>query len=152
MTRRSPWSALLDADILREDEDETMFFDELAAVGRRRRAARELADEAYYGGEYVEMDEIASVVERLAASDGATTLAVYWLGALRVEGQLVDGRLVLRQNEGGAGATVLLGDDWIPLERGVQVTGPVLATLPESLLVVDRRGRRHILPRVDSIG
>ena len=152
MTRRSVWSASLDADILCEDEDAVMFLDGLAALGRRHRAAQDLADEAYYGGEHVEMDDIAPVVERLAASDGASALVVYALGALRVEAEVVDGRLLLRQTEGGAGATVLLGDDWIPLERGVPVQGPAMVAPPATLLVVDRRGRRHVLPRIDGRG
>jgi hypothetical protein len=125
------------------------FLRAMARHGRARRLAQELAAAELEEGLYVE--ELTEEDQRLrvAAQDSSVLRALYRQGPWRV--------LVVRQGSGATrithqrglpGATLMMeGPEWVPLEFGEAVDGPALAVLPETLVLLDARGRRVVLER-----
>ena len=130
-------------------EDE-MGVDLLIALGmeaRLREAARMLADEEHQLGTFVDEQEPAARSMRLAADDGsgAVTTRVYVDGKLRISVRVDATDLVLTQLSGPRGVTAVLGDHRVPLQAGVSARAKGVSLLPDTLLVLDRKGRRRTL-------
>jgi hypothetical protein len=136
-------------DDLWEDAPPHGFLRAMARHGRARRLALELAQAELEEGLYVEDFTEEDQRLRVAAQDSSVLRALYVQGPWRV--------LVVRQASGATrfshqrglpGATLVLeGPQWVPLEFGEAVAGPALAVLPETLVLLDARGRRVVLVR-----
>lgn len=126
----------------------------LAREGRVRRAARELAQDEFMEGAWVEV-EIAEDVSphRLAAKDGADTPAAilyeagFWRVRLTTSG---DGSRTLVQEAGPVGATIVLPGEpptYMPLSPHQAATIPSDAPTPPTLDLLDSVGRTIQLRR-----
>lgn len=112
---------------------------ELFALARRRRAARELAEEEFTSGKYADEAEPEEDVARLAAAD--VEAARFADGEIELDWR--DGAVTLRR--GPSGLALRVDGRLLPLALGVTV--PVGGALPSELVVVDARGRRRVLAR-----
>lgn len=112
----------------------------IAAAGRRRRAARELADAEMHEGTYVddEQDEDDEAV-RLAAAD-ASLPRTYGGGGFRVELALGPPARVT-QVRGPPGAALDISGALVPVSSGAPAEVDLHA-FPEDLAIVDAQGRR----------
>jgi len=139
------WADVLDGEGL-EDE---MGVDLLIALGseaRLRDAARALALEEHLLGVHVDEAELASETMRLAAQDRAhDEVVVFADGGLRVRARVAEGGLEFVQVGGAPGATVVLGETWVPLQPELVARAEGFDEMPAQLVVLDRRGRRRML-------
>ncbi len=139
------WAEALDDSGVEDD----MGVDWLIALGseaRLREAARSLALEEHLLGTYVDEEEPVMQQLRFAAKDSAdSTDALYVDGKVKVSGRIEGTTLVLVQQAGPPGITVVFGEQWVPLQPGVPSPVDGWSSLPESLSVLDRKGRRRVL-------
>jgi|GEM_PF-4078557 len=144
------WAEVLDGSGAEDD----MGVDLLIALGmeaRLREAARALALEEHLLGAHVDVSEPVVQTVRLAADDGsgAPATRMFADGKLRVAAHIDGGDLVLTQRGGAPGITVVLGERWVPLQASVPARATGISELPESLVVLDRKGRRRTLKLVE---
>jgi len=114
---------------------------DLAEAGRLRRAAHDLATDEMLEGAWVE-EQLDESEMRLAADDrsdvdriltgGLYTVRIRWSPS---------GAYAAEQTAGPGGATLHVGEDWVPLDVGVAVDLPLRA-MPTELILVDRNGKR----------
>jgi len=124
--------------------------DLLLALGQEaqlRAAADALALEAFQLGAYVDESEPMLDSVRLAAQDASDVArsVVYSDGPYRVSVRRDADGLELVQIAGPPGMTVVLGEQWLPLQPGVSARVHALSELPEALSVLDRKGRPRTL-------
>lgn len=139
---RNLYDALLDANpAVPPEEDLVRAF---AQAGRLHRAAYDLATDEMLEGTHVQDLPDESEI-RLAADDRSEvertlhaspyTLQVLWSPV---------GTYSATQIAGPAGATLVIGKQFLPLEPGIAVDLP-MQTMPESLSLMDLKGKTHIL-------
>jgi hypothetical protein len=144
------WADALEGSAV-EDE---MGVDLLIALGmeaRLRDAARMLAEEEHQLGTHVDENEPLVRSMRLAADDRTApdTARVYTGGKLKVSVRVDGTDLVFTQVSGPRGITVVLGEVIVPLQIGVEARADGISTLPDTLVVLDRKGRRRTLAPQD---
>ena len=141
------WAAVLDDTELAEEPGVEM----LIALGREARlraAAEQLAQEAFELGAYVDESEPLQSSVRLAAEDHPSRpdTVVYSDGPYQVSAHLDEsGTLVLLQLAGPPGITVIHDDEWVALQPGVAAHVEHAVTVPPTLEIMDRKGRRRTL-------
>jgi hypothetical protein len=116
-----------------------VLLDALVAAARRRRAARELAEEEFEAGTYADVDDEDEELVRLAAGPEVPTSRSYRAGAVVVELVARGGLVVARQVSGAAGITLVVGEARVPL--GAEEVGYPADAMPDQLLALDARGR-----------
>jgi hypothetical protein len=124
--------------------------DLLLALGEEARlenAAKQLAMEAFLLGEHVDESEPLAENIRLAAKDEPTAAQTtrYTDGRLELTVTLDADGLQITQQTGRSGITVVFGPTRIPLQPGLPARAPDVTTLPPTLSILDRKGRRRTL-------
>jgi hypothetical protein len=141
-----PWSA--------EDALPHPFLRALAQEGRVRRAARELAQDEFMEGTWVEAEAAESAPpQRLAAKDSpeTPTVTLYEAGPWRIRlTASPDGTRSILQEAGPAGGTIVLPGEpptYVPLLPHQAATIPSDAPTPMTLDLLDAVGRTTRLRR-----
>jgi len=139
------WADVLNGEGL-EDEMGVDFLVALGCEARLREAARSLALEEHLLGTHVDESDLANEQIRLAAQDRAQPeVVVFADGGLRVRARVAEGGLDFVQVGGAPGATVVLGETWVPLQPELVARAEGFKQMPSQLVVLDRRGRRRML-------
>jgi len=116
----------------------------LAHAGQVRKAAHDLATDEMLEGMWVE-EIIDESQIRLAADDRSDVERTLSGGPYSVHVQWSpSGAYTVTQTAGPSGATLIIGEQWIPLELNVAADLPV-QSMPESLKLMDLQGTRHTL-------
>jgi len=140
------------AGIDSEDTEGLAFMSGLSKASRLHRAALALAEEAFLLGEHVDEQEAPAQAALLAAQDtsavSSTVGARYGDGRLKVWLRPVATGFEAIQEAGPAGVAIEVASGRVPLQRDVPRAIPGLETLPDQLVVLDRRGRRVVLERM----
>ena len=123
---------------------ENPLLDEFVLIAERFRAALELAEEEFQEGVWVDEVERPALERRLAAQDSAIPRAVFLEGGPYRLRFFHDqkGQMLVIQEDGPEGASLMVDDKWIPLQRGKRVAIIGLEVFPRWLNLVDINGRR----------
>jgi hypothetical protein len=114
--------------------------------GRLLRAARELAQEEFALGSWVDEAEAPQERMRFAARDHDEVASVTLSDADFAVRVYMEGNAVFAVQESGkTGATLELDNGWVPLEPNKAALLPGVTGLPKSLLLLGTTGRRHKL-------
>ena len=118
--------------------------EEFVLIAERFRAARELAEEEYLEGVWVDEVERPALERRLAAQDSAIPRAAFLVGGPYRLRFFRDqkGQMNVIQEDGPEGASLLVDEKWIPLQRGKRIAIVGIKVFPRWLTLVDINGRR----------
>jgi hypothetical protein len=139
---RTLYDALLDASPAATPEEDLVRA--FAQSGRHHRAAHDLATAEMLEGTYVQ-DLLDESEVRLAADDRSEVDRTLSAGPYTVQVQWSPAGLYsATQLSGPAGATLVIDKQFLPLMPGTAVDLPV-PVMPESLSLMDMKGKTHIL-------
>jgi hypothetical protein len=139
---RTLYDALLDASPAATPEEDLVRA--FAQAGRLHRAAHDLATDEMLEGTHVQ-DLLDESEVRLAADDRSEVERTLSAGPYTVQVQWSPaGTYTATQIAGPAGATLVIDEQFLPLEPGTAADLP-LQTMPESLSLMDLKGKTHIL-------
>ena len=115
---------------------------DVTRMGRARRRAHDMAHDEYLDGVYVDEAERTDTTQRMAAADTtASTTTTYATGPWRVRLEIGGDGATVTQQAGPHGATLVVGDQMVPLQPH-QPTAVTWTEPPPRLVLLGPRGRR----------